>query len=130
MRGPSTGNRGKGKGKRHCQRGKRRSCKGRAGCLGAPKRFVKAGPSRPSPVAGRGDRLPEIEPEAPDLPAHVFAAHEPRTTFDDPWLPIEFQWLRSPLPEELFSLTARRGYLRLFEYRDRPAHPAPFVPGD
>ena len=56
----------------------------------------------------RGDRLPETEPEAPDLPAHVFAAHEPRTTFDEPWLPIEFQWLRSPLPEELFSLIARQ----------------------
>jgi xylan 1,4-beta-xylosidase len=62
----------------------------------------------------RGDRLPELEPEAPDLPSHAFAAHEPCTTFDEPLLPIEFQWLRSPLPEELFSLTARPGYLRLF----------------
>ncbi len=62
----------------------------------------------------RGDRLPEIEPAAPALPAHEFAAHEPRTTFDEPRLPIEFQWLRSPLPEELCSLTARPGYLRLY----------------
>jgi len=29
-------------------------------------------------------------------------------------LPLDFQWLRSPWPEELFSLTARLGYLRLF----------------
>jgi len=29
-------------------------------------------------------------------------------------LPIDFQWLRSPCPQELFSLTARPGYLRLY----------------
>ena len=29
-------------------------------------------------------------------------------------LPIDFQWLRSPWPDELFSLTARPGHLRLF----------------
>jgi xylan 1,4-beta-xylosidase len=29
-------------------------------------------------------------------------------------LPIDFQWLRSPFPDELFSLTARRGFLRLY----------------
>jgi xylan 1,4-beta-xylosidase len=29
-------------------------------------------------------------------------------------LPIEFQWLRSPQPEELFSLGARPGHLRLY----------------
>jgi len=27
---------------------------------------------------------------------------------------LEFQWLRSPWPEELFSLTERRGHLRLY----------------
>src|SRR5215831_10328121 len=37
-----------------------------------------------------------------------------RDDFDAPELPIDFQWLRSPWPEELFSLTARTGYLRLF----------------
>ena len=36
-----------------------------------------------------------------------------RCDFDDPQLPIDFQWLRSPWPEELFSLTARPGFLRL-----------------
>ncbi len=34
--------------------------------------------------------------------------------FDDAALPIDFQWLRTPHPEEIFSLSARRGHLRLF----------------
>ena len=33
-------------------------------------------------------------------------------------LPIDFQWLRTPYPEELFSLTARPGHLRLLRPRD------------
>ena len=31
-----------------------------------------------------------------------------------PQLPIDFQWLRSPWPDELFSLTERPGFLRLY----------------
>jgi xylan 1,4-beta-xylosidase len=41
------------------------------------------------------------------------AAARPGTDFDGPDLPIDFQWLRSPFPDELFSLTARPGWLRL-----------------
>lgn len=37
-----------------------------------------------------------------------------REHFDRPQLPMPFQWLRSPWPEELFSLSARPGHLRLF----------------
>ena len=37
-----------------------------------------------------------------------------RDDFDSPHLPIAFQWLRSPWPDELFSLSARPGHLRLF----------------
>lgn len=37
-----------------------------------------------------------------------------RYDFDDSQLPMDFQWLRSPWPEELFSLTARPGFLRLY----------------
>ena len=37
-----------------------------------------------------------------------------RDDFDGPQLPIEFQWLRSPWPDELFSLSARPGHLRLY----------------
>jgi len=36
-----------------------------------------------------------------------------RHDFNDTTLPLEFQWLRTPWPEELFSLTARPGFLRL-----------------
>jgi xylan 1,4-beta-xylosidase len=37
-----------------------------------------------------------------------------RYDFDEPQLPIDFQWLRTPFPEDIFSLTARPGFLRLF----------------
>ncbi len=63
---------------------------------------------------GRGDAQPETTPLAPALPAHPFPAVPEKRDFDSPELPLEFQWLRSPYPEELFSLTARPGYLRLF----------------
>jgi xylan 1,4-beta-xylosidase len=60
-----------------------------------------------------GQGVPSIEVEAPSAAAHSFAARGPREDFDDPVLPGEFQWLRSPWPDELFSLTKRPGYLRL-----------------
>jgi xylan 1,4-beta-xylosidase len=58
--------------------------------------------------------LPHLEVPAPNLPAHSFAADPEREDFDEDSLPMTFQWLRSPQPDELFSLTARRGHLRLF----------------
>ena len=57
---------------------------------------------------------PELNPPAPRLPAHPFPATPARHDFDAKELPIEFQWLRSPWPEELFSLSARAGHLRLY----------------
>src|SRR6185369_8213055 len=60
------------------------------------------------------DALPQLETSAPELPPHPFQPRRTREEFDNSALPIEFQWLRSPLPNELFSLTARHGYLRLF----------------
>ncbi|HET7535628.1 MAG TPA: glycoside hydrolase family 43 protein [Candidatus Didemnitutus sp.] len=54
------------------------------------------------------------ETPAPKLPSHPFPARPVREDFDREQLPIEFQWLRTPRPEEIFSLTARAGYLRLF----------------
>ena len=61
-----------------------------------------------------GSGLPELETPAPALPAAPFAAAPIREDFDGEQLPIDFQWLRSPWPEELFSLSARPGYLRLY----------------
>lgn len=36
-----------------------------------------------------------------------------RYEFDEPQLPMDFQWLRTPWPEDVFSLTERPGFLRL-----------------
>jgi len=59
--------------------------------------------------------VPSVEVPAPALEPHPFAPPAPeRDDFDRPALPIDFQWLRSPWPDELFSLTKRPGYLRLF----------------
>ena len=65
-----------------------------------------------------GSGTPTLETPAPVLPAAPLdaqrAAAASRADFDGKLLPIDFQWLRSPYPEELFSLTERPGYLRLF----------------
>jgi xylan 1,4-beta-xylosidase len=61
-----------------------------------------------------GQGIPQSEAVAPALAPHVFAASPVRDEFDDKKLPIDFQWLRTPWPEELFSLTERPGYLRLY----------------
>ncbi len=61
-----------------------------------------------------GAGLPHSETEAPKLPEHKFPAAPVRENFDGAKLPLDFQWLRSPWPEELFSLTARPSHLRLF----------------
>jgi xylan 1,4-beta-xylosidase len=61
-----------------------------------------------------GSGTPELETPAPALPATPFAAPADRADFDADQLPIDFQWLRSPCPDELFSLTARPGFLRLY----------------
>jgi xylan 1,4-beta-xylosidase len=61
-----------------------------------------------------GQGVPQEVVPAPALAAHPFPAPPERENFDGPRLPIEFQWLRTPWPEELFSLGARPGHLRLF----------------
>jgi len=58
--------------------------------------------------------LPYAEVAAPALPAHPFPSEPTREDFDSPGLPLHFQWLRSPYPERLFSLTERPGHLRLY----------------
>jgi xylan 1,4-beta-xylosidase len=61
-----------------------------------------------------GHTAPMLEAPAPMLAPHPFPAAPVRTDFDAPELPIDFQWLRSPYPDELFSLSERPGCLRLF----------------
>jgi xylan 1,4-beta-xylosidase len=61
-----------------------------------------------------GSGLPELETPAPALPAAPFPPAPVREDFDGEDLPIDFQWLRSPWPEELFSSSERPGYLRLY----------------
>jgi xylan 1,4-beta-xylosidase len=63
-----------------------------------------------------GTGLPELQTPAPALPAAPDArrATALREDFDSDTLPIDFQWLRSPWPGELFSLSERPGYLRLY----------------
>jgi len=61
-----------------------------------------------------GQGIPHVEVEAPDLSAHPFPPPSTRADFDSPDLPIDFQWLRSPQHDELWSLTARPGHLRLY----------------
>jgi xylan 1,4-beta-xylosidase len=56
---------------------------------------------------------PQLQAPAPGLPEHPFPSAPEREDFDAPTLPVDFQWLRTPWPEELFSLTARPGHLRL-----------------
>lgn len=63
-------------------------------------------------IDGKG--LPYPETVRPELPNHVFPEEPARTSFDEEELPRDFQWLRSPWPEELFSLRERPGYLRLY----------------
>jgi len=61
-----------------------------------------------------GQGIPALEVAAPALPAHPFPMAAAREDFDSQHLPIAFQWLRSPWPDELFSLSARPGHLRLY----------------
>ena len=57
---------------------------------------------------------PDETVDLPTLPPHPFPPKPARVAFDSPDLPIDFQWLRTPFANELFSLTAKPGYLRLY----------------
>jgi xylan 1,4-beta-xylosidase len=57
---------------------------------------------------GAGRSQLKVECAASNAPSNV-----PRRDFDEAYLPAEFQWLRTPHPEDILSLTERPGYLRL-----------------
>jgi xylan 1,4-beta-xylosidase len=61
-----------------------------------------------------GEGIPQMEAVAPALPSQSYAPAQVREDFDGTELPMQFQWLRSPWPDELFSLRARTGHLRLY----------------
>jgi xylan 1,4-beta-xylosidase len=62
-----------------------------------------------------GDAMPEWGHSERTLSAAKGKSRNPHLTqFTDNELPIDFQWLRTPNPEKLFSLTERPGHLRLF----------------
>ena len=61
-----------------------------------------------------GGGIPTLATPAPGLPPHEFPASPVRENFASLQLPVDFQWLRTPWPAEIFSLTARPGHLRLF----------------
>lgn len=64
---------------------------------------LKNGSNKPDPVV-----------KSPNLPTYPWPAVEARTEFSNAELPIDFQWLRTPEKEKLFSLQDRQGFLRLF----------------
>ncbi len=76
-----------------------------------------------------GNGIPTLETPAPAVAAALapnggecrgegaLASESPvlcRYDFNSPQLPVDFQWLRTPWPEEIFSLTDRPGFLRLY----------------
>jgi len=62
-----------------------------------------------------GGPVPALEvPEPRDARPMPPAQPPTRRDFDEPVLPPEFQWLRTPFPERLFSLSDRPGHLRLY----------------
>ncbi len=62
-----------------------------------------------------GNGVPTATTPAPKFTKHGSATRtRVREDFNSGELPIDFQWLRSPWPSELFSLTARPGFLRLY----------------
>jgi xylan 1,4-beta-xylosidase len=61
-----------------------------------------------------GSNTPDAQTPAPDLPPHPWPPSPALTRFDKAQLPIDFQWLRYPWDESLYSLHARPGRLRMF----------------
>jgi len=62
----------------------------------------------------QGDMVPDAQVPAPNGATTRPKPHVVATDFDDRHLPVDFQWLRTPEPQRLFSLGDRPGHLRLF----------------
>lgn len=66
------------------------------------------------PVLAGEQNWPEEEVCGPNLSEYYFPAHSVRDDFDSPQLRLVYQSLRIPLDDTFYSLTARKGYLRLY----------------
>jgi xylan 1,4-beta-xylosidase len=62
----------------------------------------------------QGGVVPAVEVPAPSGASPAEVPNRVERRFEPEDLPPEFQWLRSPYPERLFSLKERPGHLRLF----------------
>lgn len=60
-----------------------------------------------------GNNAPQLAVEAPDLPHFHGEAPIEYDDFDRPELNKVYQWLRTPWPQEFYSLTERPSFLRL-----------------
>jgi xylan 1,4-beta-xylosidase len=60
-----------------------------------------------------GSPVPDVEVEAPAGAEPKVESAAVRYDFDTRDLPLDFQWLRTPYPERIFSLNDRPGFLRL-----------------
>jgi xylan 1,4-beta-xylosidase len=71
---------------------------------------------RPSSGAASSKSTRQLKGSDASHPTNIAAPETGalRYDFNEPQLPIDFQWLRTPWPEEIFSLTVRPGFLRLF----------------
>ncbi|WP_078085152.1 glycoside hydrolase family 43 protein [Microbulbifer mangrovi] len=61
-----------------------------------------------------GNNQPRATLDGPDLPPHPWPQDPARDDFDSAKLPMHYQWLRTPYPENFYSLKDRPGYLRLY----------------
>src|SRR5271165_6323770 len=61
----------------------------------------------------QGGQAPAVDVRSPFPARPAPGERAPRAPFTPDGLPPEFQWLRTPFPERIFSLSARPGWLRL-----------------
>jgi xylan 1,4-beta-xylosidase len=62
-----------------------------------------------------GHGIPMVEVPGPaGITLHPCSPEPVREDFEGDTLPMSFQWLRTPRPEELFTLEGRKGFLRLY----------------
>ncbi len=61
----------------------------------------------------QGGQVPAVEVDAPFETRAASAPRLKRAVFSPNGLPSEFQWLRTPYPNRILSLSARPGWLRL-----------------